>query len=137
VCADVSAAFWAGVGFGIPVYHDVSLGSRLDDLLPGGGGSHRGGAGVGIDSDEEAAWHSGATAFHRLPDTIWSHLAQHFRTHARTVTRPLAEVALSRGAVVCIPGCTGWRVHLSTTTCASAPVCWEVQSRDTTPGCSH
>src|SRR6266568_1462037 len=64
-------------------------------------------AGVGIDSDEEAAWRCGATAFHSFPDTIWSHMAQHFRTHARAVTRHLAEMALSRGAVVCIPERTG------------------------------
>jgi len=107
VCAAVHTAFRAGVGCGIPVYHVVSLGSRLADQFPGGGGSRRGGTGVGIDSDEEAAWGCGATAFHRLPDTIWSHLAQHFRTHTRAVTRHLAEMALSRGAMVCIPERTG------------------------------
>src|SRR6266571_582877 len=62
VCAAVRAAFRAGVGCDIPVYHVVPLGSRLADLFPGGGGSRRGGAGVGIDSDEEAAWRCGASA---------------------------------------------------------------------------
>src|SRR6266568_996744 len=90
-------------------------------------------AGVGIDSDEESARHCGATAFHRLPDPIWSHLAHHFRPHARTVTHLLAEMALSRGAVVCISQCTDWKVHLSTTTCTSAPGWWVVQSPTTSP----
>src|SRR6266699_4443227 len=48
VCAAVRAAFRAGVGCDIPVYHVVPLGSRLADLFPGGGGSRRGGAGVGL-----------------------------------------------------------------------------------------
>src|SRR5207253_989855 len=74
-----------------------------------------------------------ATAVHRLPDPIWSHLARHFRPHARTAAHLLAEMALSGGAVVCIPRRTGRAVHLSTTACPIAPGCWGVQSSTTSP----
>src|SRR2546423_5924189 len=140
VCAAIRAAFRAGVGCAVPVYHVVSVGSRLADLFPGGSGSHRGGAGVGGDSDEAAARHCGATAIRRLPDPIWSHLAKHFCPQPRTGTRHLAEMALSRGTVVGTPRDPGSRGHLSTTTGARAPVCWGVLSSttcDAAPGCSH
>src|SRR5712691_6468319 len=45
----VRAAVRAGLGCALPGYHVVSMGSRLANLLPGGGWSYRGGAGVGID----------------------------------------------------------------------------------------
>src|SRR6266536_4436159 len=133
----VRAAVWAAVECALPGDHVVSLGSRLADQFPGGSGSPGGGAGVGIDLDEDAAWHCGATAFHRLPDTIWSHLAQHFRTHARAAAHLLDELALSGGTVVCIPQSAYPRVYLSTTTSASTPGCWRIQSRDAAPDCSH
>src|SRR5579875_2523068 len=98
--AAVRTGLWAGLGYTLPVYDDISLGPRLANKLPGSGRYSGRRFDLGADHYSKAPRYKNAAAISCLLDPVWAHLAEHLFAVTGAASPVFPELALSRGAMV-------------------------------------